>query len=146
MYDVTNAGRSASEQSTDQFHNGATFMNALVGKLFLQLLGLSPNLSLFLRSNFKTFLFQILIAWLWIHTFVIWLNGVRIAWSRQVLNHNIFTIEIISAFFFIFWSWFKLKKPITYHPRAAAWIDEFGDTHDDENSSGTRFLTFLQSC
>jgi len=37
MYDVTNAGRSASEQSTDQFHNGATFMNALIGELFLQL-------------------------------------------------------------------------------------------------------------
>ena len=37
-------------------------------------------------------------------------------------------------------SCFKLKKPITYHPRAAAWIDEFLDVHDEE-TSGTRILT-----
>jgi len=79
MYDVANAGRPASEQSTDQFHNGATFMNALI----------DPN-SMTLNPYFC---------------------------------------------YLTKWSQNCMVKPITYHPRAAAWIDEFGDTHDDETNS-----------
>ena len=37
----------------------------------------------------------------------------------------------------------KLEKPITYHPRAAAWLDEFGDVHDDETTAGTRILFYI---
>ena len=37
----------------------------------------------------------------------------------------------------------KLEKPITYHPRAAAWLDEFGDVHDDETTAGTRISFYI---
>ena len=37
----------------------------------------------------------------------------------------------------------KHEKPITYHPRAAAWLDDFYDVHDDETTPGTRILCFI---
>ena len=37
----------------------------------------------------------------------------------------------------------KHEKPITYHPRAAAWLDEFYDVHDDETTPGTRILRLI---